>query len=200
LTLALPVAEDAETVTVASADPTSLPVERELMRLTGRTPVFVVCPPEALALRLDTLQQAPAPGHRSRRAVPAGEANGGRVLLVDDDAGSRLFARAVLEKRGYTVLEAEDGVEALHRLRHEEPVALVIADLNMPHMDGLELLWEMRGSPEWAGVPVLVLTGENDEVLEAKLIDEGADDYVCKPLEPRLFLARVKATIRRAGA
>lgn len=199
--LVLPVAEDSATITVASADPTSLPVERELMRLTGRSPVFVIAPPDALGRTLDALLDHPAASPPApRRAAAASDGDSGRILLVDDDAGSRLLARTVLEKRGYTVVEAGDGVEALHRLGHEEQVALVVADLNMPHMDGLELIWELRGNSAWAQIPVLVLTGENDEVLEAKLIDEGADDYVCKPLDPRLFLARVKATIRRAGA
>jgi DNA-binding response OmpR family regulator len=76
----------------------------------------------------------------------------------------------------------------------------VVADLNMPEMDGLELLWEMRADPDLSHIPVIVLTGETDEILETKLIEEGADDYVCKPLDPRLFLARVGATIRRADA
>jgi two-component system alkaline phosphatase synthesis response regulator PhoP len=78
-------------------------------------------------------------------------------------------------------------------------VALVVADLNMPELDGLELIWEMRDVPEWSHIPVIVLTGETDDVLETKLIEEGADDYLCKPLDPRLFAARVGATIRRAG-
>jgi len=196
----LPIAEDTDTLTVASADPTSLAVERELLRLTGRRPVFAISPPEAISRRLDALLAASSGRPGARRATPSATDGAGRVLVVDDDAGARLLARAVLEKRGYSVVEAQDGVEALHRLRNEEAVSLVVADLNMPHMDGLELLWEVRDSPEWADIPVLVLTGESDEVLEAKLIDEGADDYLSKPLEPRLFLARVKATMRRAGA
>ncbi len=68
----------------------------------------------------------------------------------------------------------------------------------MPRMDGLELIWEMRAAEDWTHIPVVVVTGETDEVLETKLIEEGADDYIRKPLDPRLFVARVGATIRRA--
>jgi CheY-like chemotaxis protein len=197
----LPIREDAETIRVASADPTWLPTELELRRLTGREPVFAIAPPgdiqRAIAALLDV---APAgPTVRRRALVPDG---GGAetVLVVDDDPSSRLLARTVLEKRGYSVVEAGDGVEALDCLRGAVTFALVVADLNMPEMDGLELLWEMRADSGLQHIPVIVLTGETDEVLETKLIEEGADDYVCKPLDPRLFLARVGATIGRADA
>lgn len=199
--LVLPTGEDAETIRVASADPTSLALELELTRLTGRRPVFTVAPPGALELTLrallDTEPAAPAARHRAPAPQPAGPE---KVLVVDDDGSSRLLARTVLEKRGYAVVEAGDGAEALDRLREAQSVALVVADLNMPEMDGLELLWEMRADAELSHIPVIVLTGAADEILETKLIEEGADDYICKPLDPRLFLARVGATIRRADA
>ncbi|HET9950066.1 MAG TPA: response regulator, partial [Longimicrobiales bacterium] len=193
----MPVAEGPQTLDVAAADPTSLDAELELIRVTGRTPVLFVAPPGAIEAALErTLGARPrAPRRPGPRAVVPGAH---RVLVVDDDAGSRLLASAVLTKRGYEVVQAEDGVEALHRLRQSGPFSLVVADLNMPHMDGLSLLWELRSGEQWAHLPVLVLTGETDEALEAQLIDEGADDYICKPLDPRLFLARVRATIRRA--
>jgi DNA-binding response OmpR family regulator len=142
------------------------------------------------------LDWAPA-GTITRRRTVVSDGGVGSVLVVDDEGASRLLARSVLEKRGYAVVEAGHGAEALERLR-DQAVALVVADLNMPEMDGLELLWEMRAADELAEIPVIVLTAETDGVLEAKLIEEGADDYVCKPLDPRLFLARVGATIRRA--
>jgi CheY-like chemotaxis protein len=195
----LPVKEDSETITVATADPTCLRLELELSRITGRAPVMAVAPPSAIAHVIGALLDSPglekAP---ARRAVVQDGGGPGRVLVVDDDASSRLLARAVLEKRGYHVVEATDGLDAVERLKVDQPVALVVADLNMPNMDGLELIWEMRASSEWAHIPVIVLTGETDEVLESKLIEEGADDYVRKPLDPRLFVARVGATIRRA--
>jgi len=197
----LPLREDSETITVATADPTSLRTEAELERLTGRTPVPVIASPPALEQALAALLDAVRPDAPAvvRRAVVETEDGVPKVLVVDDDASSRLLARTVLEKRGYRVVEATDGVEALERLEAGQPFAVVVADLNMPNMDGLELIWEMRRAPAFEQVPVIVLTGETDEVLETKLIEEGADDYVCKPLDPRLFLARVGATIRRAN-
>jgi CheY-like chemotaxis protein len=204
--LALPLSEDSETITVATADPTSLDLEMELTRLTGRAPVFVVAPPEvlryAIAEAFDGPQSASSAVGRPRpRVVPprpdTPEAPD-HVLVVDDEPAARLLARSLLEKGGFEVEEAGDGVEALERLASMHRVAVVVADLNMPRLDGLELIWEMRASEELSRIPVIVVTGETDEVLETKLIEEGADDYIRKPLDPRLFLARVAATIRRA--
>jgi CheY-like chemotaxis protein len=199
----LPLADDLETITVATADPTDLDLEMELAPLTGRSPVFVVAPPSEIARAISALLDAPvaatAPEPTARAPRPEKtEAAGGRVLIVDDDPTARLLARSVLEKAGYTVEEAGDGLEALERLASSAPVGVVVADLNMPRLDGLELIWEMRAADAWSHVPVIVVTGETDEVLETKLIEEGADDYIRKPLDPRLFLARVAATIRRA--
>jgi len=198
----LPLREDAEQVTVATADPSSLEIEADLVRITGRTPVFEVCPPGDLERGIARVFESQA-----RRSMPDGpvsqrpprEAEGEeRILVVDDDPPARVLARRLLEKGGYAVAEAEDGEEALTVLRDHPGVTLIVADLNMPRLDGLELIWEIRERPDWAGIPVIVVTGETDEILEAKLIEEGADDYIRKPLDPRLFLARVAATIRRA--
>lgn len=199
----LPLRENAETVTVATSDPTSLEVEAELVRLTGRTAVFVISSPkelnQAIARVLDETAAEVVERAPERAPRPPQEAEGeDRVLVVDDDPPARLLARRVLEKGGYDVVDAGNGEEALEVLKREPDVALIVADLNMPRIDGLELIWEVREQAEWAGIPVIVVTGETDEILEAKLIEEGADDYIRKPLDPRLFLARVAATIRRA--
>jgi CheY-like chemotaxis protein len=197
--LALPVAEDGETVTVAAADPTLLTAELELTRLTGRRPIFTLAPPEELARSFVALLEVQAEDVAPRRRVAPGESGMlGTILVVDDDPGSRLLAQRVLEKSGYSVVDAGNGAEALDRLRADPAVALVVADLNMPVLDGLELIWEMREAPRWSHIPVIVLTGETDELLETKLIEEGADDYLSKPFDPRMFVARVGATIRRA--
>jgi CheY-like chemotaxis protein len=202
-TPALPFAEDGETVTVATADPTSLVTELELRRLTGRRPRLVVAPPDELERALTLLlDHAPEDAPLRRRAPPAATLQAevaGKVLVVDDDAASRRLARAVLERNGHAVVEAGNGLEALDRLRAEPAVGLVIADLNMPEFDGLELIWEIRDAPHWSHIPVIVLTGETDALLESQLIEEGADDYLSKPIDPRLFIARVGATIRRSG-
>ena len=199
----VPVSEDGETVTVATADPTSLVTELQLTRLTGRRPIHRLAPPENIErARAGLLGAAAGEASPRRRLASASEIEGAheaKVLVVDDDTASRLLARAVLEKNGHAVVEAANGVEALERLAGESAVGLVVADLNMPELDGLELIWEMRDAPAWRDIPVIVLTGETDELLETKLIEEGADDYLSKPIDPRLFIARVGATIRRAA-
>jgi CheY-like chemotaxis protein len=199
--LALPTGEDEQTITVASADPTLLTAELELLRLTGRRPVFMVASPEDLAQSFVALLEIPSEPSPMRRKVGSAVDAGtpGAVLVVDDDPGARLYARRVLEKSGYVVVDASNGREALERLEDDESVALVVADLNMPELDGLELIWEMRDVDRWSHIPVIVLTGETDELLEAKLIEEGADDYLSKPFDPRMFVARVGATMRRAA-
>lgn len=121
------------------------------------------------------------------------------VLVVDDEPSARLLVRTLLEKRGFDTLEASDGLEALEVMRQHDHIGLAVVDLNMPRMDGLELIWELRDAGAWANLPVIVVTGEKDEILETQIMEEGADDYIRKPVDPRLFLARVEATLRRAG-
>ena len=221
----LPMRDDSTSIIVATTDPTSLAIEQELERLTGRRPVFVVAPPEALDAVLGRYEPSvgaePTPLHSGRptpeppeprvEPVPASaarasasesahEADRLSVLVVDDDMSARLLLKALLEKRGHETFEAGDGLEALEVMRARDSIRLIVADLNMPNMDGLELIWELRDVPEWGSVPVIVVTGEADEILETHLMEEGADDYIRKPVDPRLFLARVEATMRRAVA
>jgi CheY-like chemotaxis protein len=198
----LPLSEDSLTITVATAEPASLPMELEVERLTGRRPVFVVASPDALE---EALAEVLEPAERLKESPPTpvrpivdqADIREKSILVVDDDASSRLLVRAVLEKRGYQVVEAGDGLEALQAMDGEDQVGLVVADLNMPNMDGLELMWALREDEDQSDLPVIIVTGEVDEILETQLMEEGADDYIRKPLDPRLFLARVEATIRR---
>ena len=129
----------------------------------------------------------------------ASESRETRILLVDDDDVSRTIARKVLEKNGFGVREAVTGVAALAQLEAASGFALMVLDLEMPEMGGREVLARVRQSVATAGLPVLVLTGSGSEGLEAQLMEEGADDYIRKPLEPARFVARVRAALRRAG-
>ncbi len=121
------------------------------------------------------------------------------MLVVDDDAMSRRLSRRTLEHAGYKVSESNDGSSALVRLRTEEPFSLMVLDLDMPQVDGREVMREVRNSAATAGLPMLVLTGAEGEEAEVELMDAGADDYLRKPLDPPRFIARVKAVLRRAG-
>ena len=130
---------------------------------------------------------------------PGAETQGPHILLVDDDAVTRGVARTLLQKNGFRVSEATDGASGLEQLEAAGGFALMVLDLDMPLLGGREVLARVRKSVATAGLPVLVLTGSGTEDLEALLMEEGADDYIRKPLEPARFVARVKAALRRAG-
>ncbi|MCA9739464.1 MAG: response regulator transcription factor [Gemmatimonadetes bacterium] len=119
---------------------------------------------------------------------------------MDDDAMNRMLARKLLEKAGFRVEEAKDGLEALTRLQQGKDISILLLDLNMPELDGREVLQAVRGSIETAGLPVIILTGAEDESLEFQLMDQGADDYIRKPIDPARLISRVKAALRRAAA
>ena len=123
------------------------------------------------------------------------------VLIADDDAVSMYLLRHCLTSAGFDVRCADDGREAL-RLMREEPPALVILDVMMPVMDGLELLRHAKADPKLAAVPVVVVTSreQDSDILEALKL--GAADYLVKPFMPTELLARVARIIveqRRAA-
>jgi CheY-like chemotaxis protein len=120
-----------------------------------------------------------------------------RVLLVDDDGTVRNIARALLEKEGFHVTEASDGSQALARLSKGETFSLMVLDLDMPLLGGRDVLRAVRQSLPTAGLPVVVLTGTNDRDAEIQLLEQGADDYMRKPLDPKRFVLRVHAALRR---
>jgi len=122
------------------------------------------------------------------------------ALVVDDDPLNRMIVRNLLAKNGFHVSEAADGLEALERLRERAECALIVLDLEMPRMGGIELLGRLKASVATAGIPVVVLTGSEDAEAEARLIDLGADDYIEKPVNQARFLARVRAMLRRSSA
>ena len=121
------------------------------------------------------------------------------ILFADDDPVLRHLATAILESGGYRVKQAKDGAEALALLASGEDFALVITDLRMPGMSGDMLIRELRSKVQTAMLPVIVLTGADEQDSEVELMDAGADDYIRKPIDPLRFIARVKAALRRAG-
>jgi type II secretory ATPase GspE/PulE/Tfp pilus assembly ATPase PilB-like protein/ActR/RegA family two-component response regulator len=120
-----------------------------------------------------------------------------RILVVDDDPEDLLLVRTLLSKHGYTVDEARDGGEALAAIE-KRPPTLVVLDLEMPGLDGREVLARLRSAEETVSLPVVVLTGSPDPEDEYRLMEGGADDYLRKPLDPPRFIARLKAALRRA--
>jgi two-component system KDP operon response regulator KdpE len=116
-----------------------------------------------------------------------------RILVVDDEAAIRKVVRDALERAGNEVETAVDGEEAV-TLFDGGPFDLIVTDLNMPKMDGLEVVRHIRAK---SGVPVLVLTVRQEEREKVHLLDAGADDYVTKPFGVAELVARVRALLRR---
>jgi two-component system KDP operon response regulator KdpE len=117
------------------------------------------------------------------------------VLLVDDEEALRRTLSMNLRARGYDVLTAGDGESALAELR-EHRVDVVILDLGLPGMSGVEVLRGLRG---WSSVPVIVLSARHGSTDKVEALDLGADDYVTKPFGIDELLARLRAAVRRAG-
>lgn len=116
------------------------------------------------------------------------------VLVVDDETTLLNFMRRNLEARGFRVLTASDGIEALHVFEEGHP-DLIILDLLMPRMDGMEVLRRIRRR---STVPIIVLTALDEEADKITALEQGADDYLTKPFSVGELLARVQAVLRRA--
>jgi two-component system KDP operon response regulator KdpE len=119
-----------------------------------------------------------------------------RILVVDDEAQLTRVLRTGLKSRGYDVRVAADGLTALETFGDWHP-ELVITDLAMPNMDGLELCRRLRLISQ---VPIIVLSAKGEEKIKVEALDIGADDYVTKPFGIDELLARVRASLRRAAA
>ena len=125
------------------------------------------------------------------------------LLLVEDDAALRDTLAYNLRLEGYETLTAADGVRALELARAQpvaQPVALVMLDVMLPRLDGLEVLRQLRARPETARVPVLMLTARAEESDIVAGLELGADDYVTKPFSWNEVRARVRALLRRGSA
>ena len=117
------------------------------------------------------------------------------IALVDDDRNILASVSMALEAEGFTVRSYVDGGEALKGLS-QDPADLVVLDIKMPRLDGMELLSRLRRTSD---VPAIFLTSKDDDVDEALGLKMGADDYVRKPFSQRLLIERIRAVLRRAG-
>lgn len=120
--------------------------------------------------------------------------NGGTILVVDDEPQIRRVMRTTLTSSGYTITEARSGEEALEKIRNERP-DLILLDVNMPGIGGLEACREIRESSD---VPIIMLTVRSAEKDKVRALDAGADDYVVKPFSMEELLARIRAALRRS--
>jgi two-component system alkaline phosphatase synthesis response regulator PhoP len=119
------------------------------------------------------------------------------ILVVDDEPRIVELARDYLEHAGFSVVTAGDGPSALATVRARTP-DLVVLDLGLPGLDGLDVTRQLRQSQSTASLPIVMLTARDDELDKLLGLELGADDYLTKPFSPRELVARVKAVLRRA--
>jgi len=122
-----------------------------------------------------------------------------KILVVDDEEPILELLRFNLEKEGYQVCVAKDGQEALERVEKEQPDLLVL-DVMLPGMDGLEVCRVLRLNPRFQQIPIIMLTAKGEEIDTVLGLELGADDYMTKPFSPRELLARIKARLRRLNS
>ena len=146
-----------------------------------------------------TAATAPAASTASGGWVGAGTADadgrGATILLADDDAQMRRLVRTVLEREGFVVIEAADGLDTLAAIE-TKGIDLILLDHDMPRLTGLGVLEELRASVATAALPVIMLTARTDDT-ESQALELGAQDYLTKPVQPRSLVARVRAVLKR---
>jgi CheY-like chemotaxis protein len=152
----------------------------------------VASPIEELASKFDLIDsQRVSDGGRTSRGDQQAT-----VLLVDDEDQLRRVMRDLLEREGYRVAEAQNGIEALDQVDRHAP-DIVVLDLNLPGLDGYGVLSHLRSRPATAKIPVVVLTARGDEDNEVRVLELGADDFLSKPFRARALSARLKTILGR---
>lgn len=117
-----------------------------------------------------------------------------KILIVDDESRMRKLIRDFLQREGYQILEASDGIEAMDLFYADKNIDLIILDVMMPRMDGWQVCKEVR---EHSKVPIMMLTARAEEQNELKGFELGVDEYVAKPFSPKILVARVGALLKR---
>ena len=120
-----------------------------------------------------------------------------KVLMVDDEARMRKLVKDFLAIKGYKVIEAEDGEQAVDIFFKEKDIGLVILDVMMPKMDGWEVCRTLR---RYSQVPIIMLTARSEERDELLGFELGVDEYISKPFSPKILVARIEAILRRGNA
>ena len=146
---------------------------------------------EPLTAGFELLEEAAPSRHSGPHGQPAR-----KVLLVDDEDSLRKVVKDLLERDGYDVSEARDGVQALDQVDRVGP-DIIVLDLNMPGLDGYGVLSHLRSRPATADIPVIVLTAKGDEDNEVRVFELGADDFLTKPFRARALSARLEAVLGR---
>ena len=146
---------------------------------------------EPMVEHFELLEEPAPPRASGPHGLPAP-----KVLLVDDEDSLRKVMKELLERDGYAVSEARDGVQALDQIDRVGP-DIIVLDLNLPGLDGYGVLSHLRSRPATAGIPVIVLTAKGDEENEVRVFELGADDFLTKPFRARALSARLEAVLGR---
>jgi type II secretory ATPase GspE/PulE/Tfp pilus assembly ATPase PilB-like protein len=160
-------------------------------RRSTPAPGNVTAPPEPVSTHFDLLEESPKARTSGAHGQPAC-----KVLLVDDEDSLRKVMKDLLERDGYVVTEARDGVQALDQVDRVGP-DIIVLDLNLPGLDGYGVLSHLRSRPATANIPVIVLTAKGDEDNEVRVFELGADDFLTKPFRARALSARLEAVLGR---
>ena len=119
-----------------------------------------------------------------------------KILVVDDESRMRKLVRDFLKRKGYEIVEAADGEEALDIFYEDKDLSLIICDVMMPKMNGFDVVKEIRRNSD---IPIIMLTAKGDEGSELNGFDLGVDEYISKPFSPKVLVARVEAILRRSN-
>lgn len=119
-----------------------------------------------------------------------------KILIIDDEVDIRTLIKYTLEKEGYEVDEAEDGIQGLKKIKETHP-DLVILDVMMPGMDGIEMCNQLRQDLKYDDVFVCFLTARSEDYSQIAGFESGGDDYIAKPVKPRVLASRIKSILKR---
>jgi two-component system chemotaxis response regulator CheY len=119
-----------------------------------------------------------------------------KILVVDDDKTTRKLLSLFLKAKGYDVATAENGLDAMEKLGTES-INLVITDMNMPYMDGIELTKNLRNDENWKNLPIVMVTTEADDDERKKAMDAGVDDYLVKPANAEQITDSIKRILKK---
>ncbi|HPE96996.1 MAG: response regulator transcription factor [Chitinophagales bacterium] len=122
-----------------------------------------------------------------------------KILIVDDEPDVLEFIEYNLTREDYDVVKASNGKDALKMAASEKP-SLILLDIMMPEMDGIEVCRELRSNNDYDNTIIAFLTARNEDFTQVQGFDVGADDYITKPIKPRLLISRIKALLRRTAA
>jgi len=150
---------------------------------------------EPVEFLMDLLEESPP----ADGGIAEGRGRGASVLLVEDEDQLRRVMKDLLQREGYRVAEARDGIQALDEVDRFAP-DVIILDLNLPGIDGYNVLAQLRSRPSTRDIPIMVLTAKGDEDNEVRVFELGADDFVTKPFRARSLTARIEAVLGRRRA